>query len=74
MLIGCVAKAQRTMGLYVATSTLLGYGLARLASMVLDGVPPDDLLGAAAIELLLGASAALALAGEVRGESKSLVR
>jgi hypothetical protein len=53
------ASGSELAGLRVAGATLLGYGLARLVSLVLDGVPPSGLLMAALFELVLGASAAV---------------
>ena len=46
--------------LAVAATVYLSYGLSRLVSMALDGVPDSGLVAATVIELVLGGAAALA--------------
>jgi hypothetical protein len=69
MAVGCAVKGWRTAGLRVAAATFLGYGLARVVSVMLDGTPSSDLLGAAAIELLMGTATVLVLARESRNRA-----
>ncbi len=66
---GSAVKAWRAAGLGVAVATFSGYGLARLLSIVLDGVPSSDLLGATAVEVSFGVLAAFVLIREGRGAS-----
>jgi hypothetical protein len=61
MAVSCRTPGGRPFGLRVASATFLGYGLARVLSVVLDGVPSSGLLAAGAVELVFGI-AALALA------------
>ena len=44
-----------------ASAIYLSYGLSRLSSMAIDGLPNDALVGAASFELIIGAVCLLAL-------------
>lgn len=61
---GCLRPAWRSAGLAVAAATFLGYGLARVVGLLLDGRASSDLLAAAAVELVVGALAAWLLTQE----------
>jgi hypothetical protein len=63
------AVASRVLGLQLAAAAYLGYGLARLLGLALDGVPPQGLLAASLFELVVGASAA-ALAVLLRADAR----
>lgn len=64
MATGCLRAAWRPAGLAVAAATFLGYGLARVVGLLVDGRVSSDLLAAAAVELVVGAVAAWLLAQE----------
>ena len=54
----------------VAAAVYLSYGLARLVSVAVDGVPADGLLLAAGAELLIGAIALAFVARPVAGRAE----
>lgn len=68
LLVSSATWAQRlARGAAIAGAVLyLSYGLSRLLSMALDGLPTDVLIGSAAIELFVGGLLALVV---VRGRS-----
>ena len=45
----------------IAAAVYLAYGVSRIVSIVLDGMPVDALLGATAIEFVVGIAALIAL-------------
>ena len=45
----------------IAAAVYLSYGVSRLLSMTLDGLPDAGLVGAAAFELVIGAASLLVL-------------
>lgn len=51
----------------MATLTFLGYGLARTASMVVDGSPSGSIVAATVVELVLGASSLVAAIASTGG-------
>lgn len=55
MLAGAVRPTMMVVGLAMATLLYGTYGLSRLVSIILDGVPSGSLLTATAIELVIGA-------------------
>ncbi len=61
MLAGVFRTHLTTAGLMVATAIYLPYGLSRLLSIALDGVPHSGLVGAAIFEIAVGAVCLLAL-------------
>ena len=70
MLVGVVARGFTHASTAIAAAVYLAYGLSRLVSLGLDGVPAQGLLVATGFELVLGAACVLALvrgrrAGEV---------
>jgi len=66
MLAGVFRRAFTLTSIVIATAVFLSYGASRLVSIALDGAPGPGLLLAAAIELLVGAAAASALARGAR--------
>ena len=66
MLAGAIRADLTVASLAVATAVYLSYGLSRLSSMAIDGLPHNALVAAASFELLLGA-ACLALLMRARG-------
>lgn len=48
-------------GLALSAATLLSYGLGRFVSIGMDGIPPEGLIGALAVELGLGVACGLLL-------------
>lgn len=56
--------------LATAAVVYLSYGLARLSSMALDGLPNENLISAAAIELGVGAACLLALLRTQEGNTQ----
>ncbi|QDU83153.1 hypothetical protein Pla163_02500 [Planctomycetes bacterium Pla163] len=65
-LAGAFRASLASAALVAAAAVYLGYGLARLSSLVLDGRPSDELLVALGFELVLGGLCALALLGRAR--------
>ena len=61
MLAGVFVKSFTFASTLIAAAVYLAYGASRLLSMGLDGVPDAGLLGATAIELLIGSACAAAL-------------
>lgn len=59
MLAGAFRRDRVEQSLALATTVYLGYGVSRLFSIGLDGVPDGGLVGAAALEVALGAVALL---------------
>lgn len=62
MLVGAFRKPFTLASTAIAAAVYLAYGLSRLVSIGLDGVPDPGLIGAAGIELVIGTACALALA------------
>lgn len=60
MLVGAIREKLLLRSLVVASVIFSSFGLSRLTSMAIDGVPSSGLVGAAAIELAMGG---LCLAG-----------
>jgi len=54
MLAAVVIPRIRTVALWAAAILYLSYGLGRIVSVVLDGVPHVNLLAALAIEIVVG--------------------
>ena len=61
MLSGVFVKSFTLASTSIAAGVYLAYGMSRLLSIALDGVPDTGLVGAAAIELGIGAACAVAL-------------
>ena len=61
MLAGVVHSQWMTVSLAAATAIYLPYGLSRLLSMAVDGMPDSALVGAAIFEIAVGAVCLLAL-------------
>jgi len=64
----------RSAGLSVSAAVYLSYGMGRLLSLYVDGHPGDALIQAMAIELCLGAAAAMELVfprGQYRKQGES---
>ena len=61
MLIGVFVKPFTLASTSIAAAVYLAYGVSRLVSIALDGVPDSGLVGATAIELVIGAACAVAL-------------
>ena len=71
MLAGAVRADLTVASLAVATAVYLSYGLSRVSSFAIDGMPHNALIGATAFELVLGA-ACFALLLRVRRVSRSM--
>ena len=56
MLAGAVRADMTIAALAIATSVYVSYGLSRVTSFAIDGLPNGALVGAAAFELMLGAA------------------
>jgi len=54
MLIGALFARMANTGLLIAATIFLGYGTARLLSMVVDGLPESGLVAATGLELAIG--------------------
>jgi len=54
MLVGAFVPRIANTGLLIAATIFLGYGFARLLSMVIDGVPAINLMAASGLELTIG--------------------
>ena len=61
MLAGIFRAHLMTVSLVAATSIYLSYGMSRLVSIAIDGVPHSGLVGAAIFEIAIGAGGLLAL-------------
>ena len=61
MLIGVFSRAYTFASTSIAAAVYLAYGLSRLVSFALDGLPGEGLLVATAFELALGSACAFAL-------------
>ena len=61
MLAGAVRADLTVASLAVATAVYLTYGLSRLSSIAIDGLPHSALVGAASFELVLGVACFLLL-------------
>lgn len=61
MTIGAFVPALRFASTVVAAAVYLPYGLSRLLSMAIDGLPDTGLIGAAVLELAIGAAALVAV-------------
>jgi hypothetical protein len=57
MLLGAFRDALASLALTTAATVYLGYGLTRLLSMAVDGVPHSSLVSAAVLEISVGAIA-----------------
>jgi hypothetical protein len=64
MLVGAFRAQWTTQALVISAVIYLSYGLSRLTSFVLDGVPESGLFEAALLEIVIGAVALLALIPE----------
>ena len=67
MLVGAFQRALTFTAGILAAAVYLAYGVSRLLSVVLAGVPHEGLVGATAIELVLGGACAVALLHSARG-------
>lgn len=72
MLIGLFVRSFTFASTTIAAAVYLAYGVSRLLSIAFDGVPDAGLVGAAAIELVLGAACAGLLIRSAR--SAAIVR
>ena len=61
MLAGLLRTEWSTASLFVASAVFLSYGVSRLLSIAVDGVPHESLVGAAFFEVAVGAICLLAL-------------
>jgi uncharacterized protein DUF4345 len=61
ILAGAAVRELRFSASLIAAAVYLPYGLARLVSLLIDGVPAEGLLAATAIELVIGALALIAV-------------
>jgi len=61
ILLGFFRPSYTRMSLYVASFTFLAFSFGRIISVLVDGVPVENLLKATAIELILGFFAVVAL-------------
>ena len=61
MLAGVFRAKWTTASLFTATAIYLPYGLSRILSIAVDGVPHDGLVGAAVFEIAVGTVCLLAL-------------
>lgn len=61
MLAGAVRADLTVVALAIATAVYLSYGLSRVSSFALDGLPHSALVGAAAFELLIGVACFVSL-------------
>ena len=61
MLVGVFVNSFAFTSVTIAAAVYLSYGLARIVSVALDGVPAGALLGALAIELAIGAASGITL-------------
>lgn len=61
MFAGAIRSQLAAISLSTAAAVYLSYGLSRVASMAIDGVPHSSLVGAAGLELLIGAVCLLTL-------------
>jgi hypothetical protein len=66
MLIGVFAPAFTLASTAIAATVYLAYGLSRLLSMALDGMPGEGLLTATAFELVLGFACTVVLVRSAR--------
>lgn len=62
MLVGVVKSAYAVMSLAIGSVIYLSYGLSRLLSIAVDGVPHSALVSAAMLELAIGVGCVLGLA------------
>lgn len=68
MLAGAFSPALTLASTSIASAVYLGYGVARLVAIALDGMPDPGLVAAAVVELLIGGACAVAL---VRGAQRA---
>ena len=66
MLIGTFVESFTLASTSIAAAVYLAYGGSRLLSMGLDGMPAGGLVGAAAVELVIGAACAVLLVRSTR--------
>ena len=74
MLVGAFSRSFTLASTSIAAAVYLAYGASRLLSIALDGMPDPGLVGAAAIELVLGAVCAVALVRSTRRASLAAPR
>lgn len=74
MWVGVFARSFTLASTSIAAAVYLAYGASRLVSLGLDGVPDAGLVGAAAIELALGAACVVALVRSARASGDRPVR
>ena len=68
MLVGAFRSAFTLASTAVAAAVYLAYGASRLVSIALDGMPDAGLVGATAIELVIGVACTVALVRSTRRE------
>jgi hypothetical protein len=69
MLVGVFVKSFTLASTSIAAAVYLAYGVSRLVSIGLDGMPDTGLVAATAIELVIGAACAVAWVGATRQAS-----
>lgn len=70
MVSGAALRSMARAGLLTAAIVYLMYGLSRLVSLVVDGVPSSSLVGALVIELLIGLTASALVARNANSGSR----
>ena len=74
MLAGVIRSQLTTTSLVTAAAVYLSYGLSRLASIAIDGMPHGSLVEAAVIEIAIGAVCLLALLSDLSNLKTQAIR
>ena len=69
---GAFVRSMASTSAWVAVAVYLGYGLARLVGVALDGAPASGLVTATVIELVTGTAVAVALAVTLRRTAREV--